>query len=261
MLFSRLAYYLVSIPTLVSGVSNLPAALPALARRQAFVIRLRDGLAGRARTLMDLWVIKETCLDNQYETMGTRVQDGWTVIDIGGGLGDFAISVAKRHPGSRVYAYEPFPDSFHLFEENLALNAVKNCRVFREAVAGTPGTMQLHQVSGEAVQVRTLSESQQAGTDQQVRSLTLEQIWTELGLQSCEYMKVDCEGAEYQIFFNTSPAILGKIKHICLEYHDGVTPFSHADLARFFQEHGFQVKLRSNPVHQHLGFMYAWNPN
>jgi hypothetical protein len=70
---------------------------------------------------------------------------------------------------------------------------------------------------------------------------------------------MDCEGAEYETLFNTSPATLAKIKHICLEHHDGVTPYSHVDLIRFFEQNGFTAKRIPNPVHRDLGLLYAMN--
>ena len=69
-----------------------------------------------------------------------------------------------------------------------------------------------------------------------------------------------CEGAEYEILFNASAATLGKIKHICLEHHDGVTPYSHADLIRFFEKNSFQVRRIHSPAYRHLGLLYAMNP-
>ena len=41
-----------------------------------------------------------------------------TVLDIGANVGQFAIAVAKLLPDSRVYSYEPVPDSFQLLERH-----------------------------------------------------------------------------------------------------------------------------------------------
>lgn len=57
---------------------------------------------------MDVWVVKETCLDRDYKSKGKKIQGGSTIIDIGAGLGDFAILTANEHPNSQVYAYEPY---------------------------------------------------------------------------------------------------------------------------------------------------------
>jgi hypothetical protein len=74
-------------------------------------------------------------------------------------------------------------------------------------------------------------------------------------------LKIDCEGAEYDILFHAGRGTLHKVKHICLEYHDGVTRFSHADLVRFFEDQGFLVKIIPNRAHREIGLLYALNPD
>ncbi len=261
MLISRLLYYLSSIPTLLVGIKNLPAVIAALLNRSArktLVVELRDGTRYTIRTPMDIWVLKEACLDHQYEQTSVPIQDGWNVLDIGAGLGDFAIGVAHAHPKSIVYAYEPFPESYQLLQENLKLNQIQNVRSSPCAIGGKAGTTQLQLMTPEAVQHSTASSS---GTAHgiTVTSITLDQVFTEQKIDRIDYLKMDCEGAEYETFFNASPSSLAKIKHICLEHHDGVTPYSHVDLIRFFEQNGFKAKRIPNPVHRDLGLLYAIN--
>lgn len=261
MLLSRWLYYLSSIPTLLLGVKNWPRLALALLKRRAaepIEVQLRSGLRFRVRTLMDVWIVKETCLDRQYERASVTVEDGWTVIDIGAALGDFAIGVAKAHPRSKVYAYEPFPESFALLQDNLALNRVENVTALPYAIGAQDSAMALH-VLAEAVQHTTVAGRVSWRDSVSVQTITLDRAFADQGLSRCDYLKVDCEGAEYDIFFNTRAAALQEIKHICLEYHDGVTQYSHHDLVRFFEENGFQVKCAPSPVHRHLGLMYAVN--
>lgn len=233
-----------------------------LSIHQPFVIELRNGILFKVRTPMDIWIIKETCLDHQYERASVRIQDGWKVVDLGAGLGDFTISVAKRHLRSQVYAYEPLPESFELLQENLLLNKIQNAKTFLYAVGAQTGSLYLRAVSAEGVQATTVPKSGRPQKDAiEVPSVTLDQVFAELKLSECDYLKVDCEGAEYEIFFHTQPSTLQKIKQICLEYHDGVTSFSHNDLVRFFECSGFRVKLVPKPVHRDLGLLYACNLN
>jgi len=261
MAMSRWRYYLSSIPTLLIGVRNWPRLAIAWARRRQpklFVVELRSGLRFQARTPMDVWIIKESCLDRQYERASVALEGGWTVIDIGAGLGDFTIQAAKDHPRSRVFAYEPFPESFALLQHNLRLNGVENVTAFPFAIGADDGEMELRVVSAEAVQHTTVSHATQRESVR-VPSLTLDRALADLRLERCDYLKVDCEGAEYDIFFNASDATLGKIGHICLEYHDGVTPHAHDELSRFFEGKGFRVRCAPNPAHRHLGLMHAEN--
>src|SRR5512140_603728 len=99
---SRLSYYLASLPVLLRGVKNWPSALAGIAAGKSFLLELQDGLRLQVRGLMDVWIVKETCLDRQYERFAVPIQDGWSVLDIGAGLGDFAISVGRAHPHCRV---------------------------------------------------------------------------------------------------------------------------------------------------------------
>ena len=264
MLLSRWSYYLASLPTLLLGVKNawrVAWAMLTRQRREPFTIELRNGLRFKVRTAMDVWIIKETCLDRQYERASVPIADGWTVIDIGAALGDFAIDVARRHPDCKVAAYEPFPESFALLQENLALNRADNVAAYPYAIGGGEGELRLSLVSAEAVQHSTAREGIAPRGDVRVSSLTLDRAFADLGLNYCDYLKADCEGAEYDIFFNASAGTLSKIRHICLEYHDGVTAHSHQDLIRFFEGRGFRVRRTPNPAHQHLGLLHAVNLN
>jgi hypothetical protein len=67
----RWAYYFRSLFTLLRGVRNwylLPWLPLGRGRR---ILHLRNGLSFRIRSLMDAWIIKETCLDRDYEVHGT----------------------------------------------------------------------------------------------------------------------------------------------------------------------------------------------
>jgi FkbM family methyltransferase len=257
-MISRLRYYLSSIPTIFGQVENWPA-LALLIFRKRIIIRLRNGCRFRVRSLMDVWIIKETCLDRQYEQNGARIEDGWIVIDIGAGLGDFAILVAWENPQSRVYAYEPTPDSYNLLQENISINNVSNISIFMMAVGSKRGETKLF-IKGDPVQYTTTQDFRANDLkcfSIEVQMITLNDIFEMNGIERCDFLKIDCEGCEFDILFGASHAILEKISRICLEYHDGFTSYNHEDLARYLRNNGFQVKLTQNPAHSHLGFLYA----
>jgi FkbM family methyltransferase len=260
LLLSRWWYYLSSIPTLLLGVRNWPhmlAAFLGLPGSTPFIVELRNGYRFRVRTRMDIWIIKEICLDRQYQQASLDIADGWTVLDIGAGLGDFAVEVAKSRPHSTVYAYEPFPQSFALLQENLRLNGIQNVQAFPLAVAGQTGPVRFH-IASEAVAHTTVGCAQTSRQTIGVSATTLDQAFAELRLLQCDYLKMDCEGAEYDILFHTSAETLQRIRHLCLEYHDTVPNVSHRDLIRFFMERGFEVRVTPCPAWRHLGLLYAW---
>ncbi len=259
MFVSRLLYYLSSIPILLAGVRNLPAMLVALFRRpsQPVVIELRNGPRFLVRSALDIWILKETVIEREYERASVPIQDAWTVVDIGAGLGDFSISVARRFPRCQVYAFEPLPGSFALLEENLKLNRIQNVRAFPFSVNGHAGVADMHAPSREPAHALTVPAARADSNDVRVRTISLDQGIERLESHQCDYLKVDCEGAEFEIFFNASPATLSKIRHICLEYHDWMTGYTHDDLARLFRQHGFHVTCIPSRAYRGLGLLYA----
>lgn len=253
---SKLAYYISSILTLFGGYQNLTALFGAALGAQP-VVKLKNGPRFKVRSLMDVWIIKETCIDRDYEVHGTPMQDNWIVADIGAGLGDFTLMVAHAHANTRVFAYEPFVESFALLQHNIQLNNVKNVQACSVAVGAQRGKKVLA-TTGAAVQHTTTDSTVigNATAQMDVEAITLDDLLAQVG-GHCDFLKMDCEGSEFEILLNASCQTLSHFSHICLEYHDGFTPYSHVDLARHLEGCGFVVKTTVNPVHGYLGFLYG----
>lgn len=256
-LLRRLSYYARSIPTSLAGFANPLEVAIATLRRKPFIARLRSGERFAARTAMDAWVIKETCLDRDYERAGFAIQDGWTIVDIGAGLGDFAVSIARRFPHGQVLAFEPFGESFALLERNIALNGVTNVVARRLAIGGASGVARLSLGTGVAVQHST-ARADEMGAGETVDELPLGAALESAGAARCDFLKLDCEGAEYAILRQAAAdGTLARVGRISMEYHDGVTDGSGAWLADFLRGHGFAVSLEPNPAHANIGFLRA----
>jgi FkbM family methyltransferase len=253
-------YYLTSIFRLLTGIRErnmiLRIFLHLPVPEKKNISLQKTGLKFQVRGAMDIWSIKETFLDRFYEIYGVPIQKNWSIIDIGAGIGEYTLFAAADHAGNQVHAYEPFPESFSLLQANLNLNRLEGVQVYNEAVGGQPGNAVLDLTSGEPLQYST--ESQTVSPDAiSVPTITLEQALARLS-RRCQVLKLDCEGAEYAILFNTPDAALDSIDHIVLEYHDGVTAFSHLDLVKFLEAKGFQVKTTANDVHTELGYLHAF---
>ncbi len=257
----KYTYYLKSIFELLTGFENpllvvrifLKMPLPGTK-----VIRLRQGgLQFVVRGAMDVWSLKETFLDRFYERYGTLIEDAWTCIDIGGGIGEFTLFVADGYPRNKVYAFEPFYESFELLEENLKRNRITNAQVFQEAIGGESGVVCLDLTGGEPLQFQShpSKSSEQAIT---VPCLSLADALERLQIQHCDLMKLDCEGAEYDILFKTPDEVLKRVRRMVMEYHDGITSFTHRDLESFLRAKGFTVHTYPNFVHDNLGYLYAY---
>lgn len=259
---TRWLYYLSSIATILVGmrrrrdILRLFLGLPV---PRPFELRMDSGARFRVATRMDVWILKETCLDRDYER-GARLENGWTIVDVGAGMGDFSIHAARQCPGAVVYAFEPLPESFARLEEHVRLNGVANVRALPEAIAGSGGTLALYTITGLSGQHRTAGDAAAAKASAiDVLATTLTRALERHGIARCDFLKIDCEGAEFEILLGLPDQTLGRIARIALEYHDHVTEHEHGELVRFLETRGFVVRTRPSPAWRELGFLYAEN--
>ena len=131
-------YYLRSIRNLLFEFkprSNILRVFLHLPHPEEIIFELvKSGIQFKTRGPMDIWTIKETFIVRFYEKFGAPIRDGWSIIDIGSGIGDFSIFAATNFPGNSVHAFEPTPDSFNLLLENLSINNISNVNAYPYAV-------------------------------------------------------------------------------------------------------------------------------
>jgi|SRR3989344_2536866 len=179
-----------------------------------------------------------------------------TIIDIGAYVGDFSIMAAKLFPGSNIYAFEPAPDSYHCLLVNILANSVTNINPFSIAVTDKNGQQQLFD-PGPGGQ-RSLNPTPKSSKPFKVQTQTLSWIFNSLKISTCDLLKMDSEGAEYEILFSTPPDIFKKIKRIALEFHD--RPFGdHNGLIELLSRLGYHTLIQYHPVEGDIGMLYAWH--
>jgi len=257
---SAFSYYIKSIFNLLRQVHN-PFSLLNLgladARAGKTLVQLKSGERFYLGSLLDLWVVKETVLDRQYEAASLALQPDWVVVDIGAAMGDYTVWAARQVPQGRVVAVEPFQGSLALLARNLRENQISNATVLPAAVTGKSGAAGLTLVGKSLVQHSTaLNPGAEINTP--VVSLSLADLFEAAQITRCDYLKMDCEGAEYDILFSATPEVLRRFPRICLEVHEGIKQYSHKDLVDFLRGRGYQTRLTPNPVHADLALLYAW---
>ena len=158
-----------------------------------------------------------------------------------------------------VYAFEPFPNSFELLEKNLSINNIQNVHPFPVAIWSHSGDIFLDLSSGEPLKITSSKEGEDSEFSEgvTVHAITLDEFISEKQIQRIDLLKLDCEGAEYEILMKAPKMTLNKIDRIILEYHDVNDDLQHDKLIRFLQNEGYQVKTYPNFVHDDIGYLYA----
>ncbi len=141
---------------------------------------------------------------------------GRQVIDIGAAFGDTAIYFLNKG-ATHVHAYEAFPGYAALATRNIDENGyTENCSVHSVAVGGATGTLEL---DGEATDMFGI-DTTKPGAVTTVPMVTISDIVDAYGINDA-VLKLDTEGYEYEILFNTPTDVIRKFKYLLIEYHYG----------------------------------------
>jgi FkbM family methyltransferase len=145
--------------------------------------------------------------------------------------------------------------NFKQLKRNLDLNPGQSARCFQMAVAGEPGTLTLmYDPSDQFTTSATINQQASANTTAITVSCTsLAEIFRENHLDRCDLLKMDCEGAEFDILYNCPQEILVRIRSIAMEVHGGTKPdHTIESLEAYLRQKGFST--RRQPV----GMLWAW---
>ncbi|NMC64237.1 MAG: FkbM family methyltransferase [SAR324 cluster bacterium] len=263
-IISKWSYYGISILSLLFGIKAPFRTIRIFCQkeqREKFKVELWSGLVFFVRSKIDLWILKETCIDKCYEFSRLMPLEVSVIIDIGAAFGDFSVWIAKKFPEAKVYSFEPFPESFALLEQNLKQNSVENVEalpLFASAEKREFCINSVFQGDPGNFSVLALGSIANASTDSAIR---VEAISFKDFLRNlpgyCDILKMDCEGAEFEILQSLDSNDLRKIRYIALEYHNGITKYSDFDLRLMLEQAGFEVHLKPNPVHSDIGLLFA----
>lgn len=236
------------------GVANwAEIGAGALRGTEVTTLRLRNGVViESAPGALVVPLYKEIWFKDDYRLRHDPLPPGATVIDIGANIGMFALFAATEMRAARVLAFEPFAHSFALLARNATRNRLAAIEPVPLGIAGAAGTRALHLQGRHGVH----SLFGTAGEAVTIECITLADAFARFAIERCGFLKLDCEGAEYEILLATPPQILARIDRLALEYHDWITDHRHGELRALFEANGFVVTTRDHAASQ-TGYLYA----
>lgn len=187
------------------------------------------------------WVFRDIILDDEYG-LNKLAKKPATVLDVGGNIGLFTLWAGVNYPEATIHVYEPNTALLDSLKSN-----VKQVRatVFAEGVAGQDGAGTFI-VNGESM----VGQCKVAPTGD-IRLVSLRTAVARLG-GSVDLLKLDCEGAEWEIFDDLEPfQAVGMVR---MEYHLTRPDRSLGWMIDRLESVGFSLlKLQLNS-----GFGIAW---
>jgi FkbM family methyltransferase len=170
------------------------------------------------------------------------VKKGDTVFDIGAHIGSFSLYAAKKAGSSGgVYSFEPCKESFDLLSKNKKINNLENLKIFNLAVSNKGGIKKFFISNSGNQAANSLFEINNA-KEVKVSVISFENFLKQNKIKTIDFLKMDCEGGEYDILFNSSKKTMQKIKKISLEYHPIDNKKNKFTIINFLRKHNFLIK-------------------
>ena len=200
----------------------------------------------------DLMALTNVWMINEYNIEDFQIAQNDTIIDIGAHIGLFSLLVSQFCKTGKIFSFEPIGDNFDLLISNLKLNHIENIHPFNFAVSKNTSNVNLFLNSDQSAHSIFSSDSESIT----VQSISLQRILDENKISSCKLLKLDCEGAEYEIIDSLPLEYFDKIQNIAIEYHAADSkPELAKELISKIKNAGFTIKTR--PHHNDMGFLIA----
>jgi hypothetical protein len=90
-----------------------------------------------------------------------------------------------------------------------------------------------------------------------VETVTLADAFDADRIGDCDFLKIDCEGSEYDILRGCPPAILARVQRIALEFHEWTSGQDHRELVELLRARGFTVDAAYDPLDPHTGCLFG----
>ena len=202
-------------------------------------------------------IVTEIFYDKVYERDFVRLNINDVVVDIGANYGVFSLYSQMFNP-SKVYAVEPLKATFKSMKKNLTEYGV-TC--INKAVSSENGfeKFMITEVNGN-----NFSEKNENGFhpssvigEEIVETITINQFISALDIERIDFIKVDCEGGELDLFRTIDKEYLqNNVGKIAIEYHSKEI---HDEIMDILKSNNFIIEdtLGSNDI----GLIYAYNIN
>ena len=166
------------------------------------------------------------------------------IFDIGGNIGITSIYLATVFPEALIYTFEPLKENFEILQKNTA--QFKNIEVFNVGLGAKNGSFKVYlsddneNYGGVSFYSEVEGNLSEPFSECEVKNVN--DILKDLGINKVDLIKIDTEGAEYDILTSIKSEFLEKTSWITGELH-GNRDF---ELLNYLNSLGFSISLNKN---------------
>ena len=167
------------------------------------------------------------------------------------------------YSGRKSFLIEPLIDEFKKNNKNIKVNIVTGKSdefIERLKLEGKNTKADILLTTDVARLTRAKNNNLFKKTNQieEINVISLSECIEKYDIEKIDFLKMDCEGAEFEIILGLTDETLKKIKKMSIEVHMMRKEFAVEDLMEFLQQHNFTVNIKST-FYEMTSMLYAEN--
>lgn len=143
-----------------------------------------------------------------------------TIIDGGANVGFASVFFGNKYPEAEVLAVEPDSSNFQLVQKNI--QGFSNIKAIQSAIWGKTSHLRIKNPDFEkwAFEVEETDESGNGA----FQAYSIGDLISQMGWESVDFLKLDIEGSEMNVFASDYESWLPKVKLLIVELHEKMRP-------------------------------------
>ena len=174
-------------------------------------------------------------------------KEGDTVIDIGAHIGRYTITSSKQVGNTgKVVAIEADPDNFELLKRNIALNNLTNVLPLNYAVFSQRTRIKLYEQSASAKYNSIMLTRARTKNYVEVNADTLDSILKLNEVNQVNWIKIDVEGAEFEVLKGSTKTLSNENISLLIEIHNIDDPSHYHNIVDFLKYHDYETTFENH---------------
>lgn len=162
------------------------------------------------------------------------------VFDLGAHIGTLSILLSKLLIKGQIYSFEASKSTFEILKINVKKNRLQNIKIINKAVTKKSGRVKLYKSIdgnwGDSIFTKNFRDYEFS------ESVSLDDFINENELSKIKLVKMNIEGAEFEIINNLSSSSFAIIENFLILYHlDLDKTFDLSMITSNLEKHGFAI--------------------
>lgn len=196
------------------------------------------------------WIVSEVIDDDCYfpkiGKYNFSLKEDDVVIDVGANVGVFSVYAATLAPKGKIYAFEPVAVNFNRLKKNIELNALTNVTLEMIGISDSKKQatiyLERNNTGGHSLYKEKYENIKTIRGTDLIDLISLRDVFDKYKIERCDFLKIDCEGSEFDVLKGLPDQYFERIERIALEFHPNV---NEVELARYLISKGYKVTIHN----------------